>query len=271
MIIVKKDDATTYPVPYTVWSRKKGTGKIPADITLDRALLYLQKKKLIAQPIGSPSGSWQTISGSQKGLKTVEGENAYQAKLGARVEPYGVFWLSIKEVLSNKDLIVSNQPELGKRKIERVDERIESDLVFPAVRGADVERWIATPNIYVLMSQDPLKSEPYTEQHMKREWPRTYGYLSRFKSILLTRGSKTVRQFAERTAFYAMFGIGPYTVARYKVIWKRMANDMFAAVISQHKTPFGYKTIIPTDTTSLFATDDEEEAHFLCSIINSTR
>jgi hypothetical protein len=270
MIVVKKDDATAYPVPYTVWSRKKGVGKIPADITLDRALLYLQKKKLIAHPIGSPTGSWQTISESQKGLKTVEGENAYQAKLGARVEPYGVFWLSIKEVLSNKDLIVSNQPELGKRKIERVEERIESDLVFPAVRGADVERWNATPNIYVLMSQDPIKSEPYTEQHMKREWPRSYGYLSRFKNILLTRGSKTVRQFAERTAFYAMFGIGPYTVARYKVIWKRMANDMFAAVISQHKTPFGYKTIIPTDTTSLFATENEDEAHYLCAIINST-
>lgn len=271
MIVVKKDEATAYPIPYTVWNRKKGTGKIPADITLDRALLYLQKKKLIAQPIGGLStGSWQTISGSQKGLKTVEGENAYQAKLGARVEPYGVFWLSIKEVLSNKDLIVSNQPELGKRKIERVDERIESDLVFPAVRGADVERWNATPNIHVLMSQDPIKSEPYTEQHMKKEWPRTYGYLSRFKSILLTRGSKTVRQFAERTAFYAMFGIGPYTIARYKVIWKRMANDMFAAVISQHKTPFGYKTIIPTDTTSLIATDNEEEAHYLCAIINST-
>lgn len=270
MIIVKKGDVTNYPVSYTVWTRKKGIGKIPTDASIDEVLPLLQKKKLIAQPIGSPTGSWQTISSNQKGLKTVEGENAYKAKLGARVEPYGVFWLSIKEVLSNKDLIVSNQPELGKRKIERVEERIESDLVFPAVRGSDVERWNATPNIFVLMSQDPIKSEPYTEQHMKKEWPRTYGYLSRFKSILLTRGSKTVRQFAERTAFYAMFGIGPYTVARYKVIWKRMANDMFAAVISQHKTPFGFKTIIPTDTTSLFATDNEAEAHYLCAIINST-
>ncbi len=62
-----------------------------------------------------------------------------------------------------------------------------------------------------------------------------------------------------RTEFYAMFGIGPYTVANYKVVWKRMASDLVAAVASQAKTPYGFKTIIPTDTTSLIATEDEKE------------
>jgi len=270
MIIAKKDDVTVYPVPYVLWSRRKGVGKIPTDAILEDVSPLLQNKKLLAQSIGSPTGSWQTISESQKDLKALEGDNVYQAKLGARVEPYGVFWLSIKEVLSDGDLIVNNQPEMGKRKIQKVEERIEPDLVFPAVRGADVKRWKSIPSIFILMSQNPQKSEPYSEEHMKKEWPRTYGYLSRFKDILLSRGSKTVRQFAERTAFYAMFGIGPYTVSRYKVVWKRMANDIYAAVISQYKTPFGYKTIIPTDTTSLFANDNESEAHFLCAIINST-
>src|SRR3972149_12229390 len=104
---------------------------------------------------------------------------------------------------------------------------------------------------------------------MKSKWPRTYGYLTRFKDILLSRGSKTVRQFAERTAFYAMFGIGNYTVARYKVIWKRMAGDLFCAVISQHKTPYGYKTVIPTDTTSLIDTEREDEAQSLCAVLLS--
>jgi hypothetical protein len=67
-----------------------------------------------------------------------------------------------------------------------------------------------------------------------------------------------------------MFGIGPYTVERYKVVWKRMANDIIASVISQYKTPFGFKKIIATDTTAIFATPDETEAHYLCAIINST-
>jgi hypothetical protein len=48
-----------------------------------------------------------------------------------------------------------------------------------------------------------------------------------------------------------------------------MASDIVAAVVSQHKTPFGYKTVIATDTTSLFATNNELEAHYLCAVINS--
>jgi hypothetical protein len=269
-IFLKKGEPTTYPVPYTQWTRKKGVGKVATDFTLEEALPLLQKKKLVAQPIDKPTSPWQTIAKNQIGLDSMKGRNPYQARLGARVEPYGVFWLEIKQVLSDGNLVVRNLTERGKRKIARMEEKIESELVFPAVRGADIERWRTVVNIYILMSQDPHKSEPYPEGEMKSKWPRTYGYLTKFKDILLSRGSKTVRELAERTSFYAMFGIGPYTVARYKVVWKRMANDLIAAVISQHKTPFGYKIIIPTDTTSLFATDKEDEAHYLCAIINST-
>jgi hypothetical protein len=267
---LKKGAKTKYPVPYTVWTRKKGVGKIPTSLPLLEATPLLHKTKLLAHPIGSPTGSWQTMAKSQRSLQAIQGENFYQARLGARVEPYGVFWLAVNQVLANGDLIVRNMPEKGKRKILAVEERIESDLVFPAVRGSDIERWKTTPEIYVLMSQDPQKSEPFPQHQMKIKWPRTYGYLTRFKSILLSRGSRTVRELAERTEFYAMFGIGLYTVARYKVVWKRMASDIVAAVITQHKTPFGYKTVIPTDTTALFATDNEHEAHYLCAIINST-
>jgi hypothetical protein len=186
------------------------------------------------------------------------------------VEPYGVFCLEVRELLSDGRVLVRSMPELGKRDIPQAMDTVEKDLLYPAVRGADIERWGATPKIHVLMPQDPQKAKPYPEAIMKQRWPHTYGYLTRFKDILLSRGSKMVRQFAERTEFYAMFGIGPYTVAPYKVVWKRMASDLVAAVVSQVKTPYGFKTVIPTDTTSLFATDDEAEAHFLCAVINST-
>jgi len=269
-IFLKKRGETTYPVPYTVWKRRKGVGKIATDLKLKEAKKLLEKQNLMARPIGKSNGSWQTLKKTDGGLKHIEGENAYQARRGASTEPYGVFWLEVQQALSNGDLIVRNLEEMGKRKIRKVRERIEPDLVYPAVRGSDIERWRAKPQIYVLMVQNPEKSEPYSEKRMKRDWPCTYNYLTRFKDILLSRGSRPVRELAERTEFYAMFGIGKYTIARYKVVWKRMAGDIVAAVISQAKTDFGWKKIIPTDTTSLFATEDENEAHYLCAIINST-
>ena len=86
---------------------------------------------------------------------------------------------------------------------------------------------------------------------------------------ILSRRSKSIKDLMNRVAFYSMFGIGPYTISRYKVVWKFMTDDMFAAVISQSKSILGYKIIIPTKTVALFSTNSETEAHYLCAIINS--
>ncbi|HSB04565.1 MAG TPA: hypothetical protein VLK23_05170 [Thermodesulfobacteriota bacterium] len=78
-----------------------------------------------------------------------------------------------------------------------------------------------------------------------------------------------VRELAQETEFYAMYGIGEYTFAKYRVVWKRMASKMAAIVLSRLRTPFGLKTAVSTDTTSFFAVEVEEEAHYLCGILNS--
>jgi hypothetical protein len=178
--------------------------------------------------------------------------------------------LELKQVLANGDLLVRNIAEAGKRTVSQVEGSIEKDLVYPAIRGADIERWKAMPRIFTLLTQDPDKREPYPESVMKKKWPKTFGYLTRFKDVLLSRGSKSIRELAERTAFYAMFGVGPYTVARFKVVWQFMSQDIFAAVVSQHKTPFGFRLVIPMKTVALIACDNEAEAHYLCALLNST-
>ena len=66
-----------------------------------------------------------------------------------------------------------------------------------------------------------------------------------------------------------MYGIGAYTFARYRVAWKRMAARMEATVLTLHKTPFGTKPVVATDTTSLFTAKTADEAHYLCAILNS--
>lgn len=268
-IILQKGKKTTYPVSYILWRRKKGIGKIPTDLLLEKVLSILQKQKLIAQPIGMKNGSWQTISEAQKELRVMEGHNTYKAYRGASTEPYGVFWLSIEKVLSNGNLLIKNLSDRGKKKVSEVEAALEPDLVFPAVSGGDIERWNVKKVNFLLMAQDPDKREPYSEKEMKKNWPRTYGYLVQFKEVLLSRASRTIKELAERTAFYTMYGIGNQTVANFKVVWKRMANDLVAVVVSQYKTLYSFKTVIPTDTTSFFASNNEFEAHYLCAIINS--
>ncbi len=268
-IILKKGEKTEYPVPYTVWTRKKKVGKIPTAYKLWQVKPLVDKQKLIAKPIDKNASSWLTMEKENSHYVKIQGENYYQARRGASTEPYGVFWLELRQVLSNDEIIVRNLPKRGKRIVPTITERIESALVHPAVRGADIRKWNAKPEKYILLTQNPTERKPYPLDTMMIKWPRTYGYLTNFKEILKTRGSKTIKSLGERTAFYTMFGIGTYTVAKYKVVWKRMARELIAAVVNQIKTPFGYRTTIPTDTTSLFACESEEEAHYLCAIVNS--
>jgi len=269
-IILKKGEKTEYPVSYIVWTKKKGVGKIATDKLLDEVLLLLQRKKYNAKPIGSNVGGWQHQLAGSEDLSGIEGKNYYKAVLGANPNPYGVFWLEIKQVLSDGNLIVRNLPEHGKLNIKNTEATIEPDLIYPAIRGADIKKWGASPKIYMLLVNDPNSPmRGYLEDAMKREWPRTYSYLTNFKDALLERALYKKFHEAAGNPFYSQYNIGKYTFARYKITWKRMTNDLIATVVSEYKTNFGYKNLIPLDTTSLIATDNETEAHYLCAIINS--
>ncbi len=270
-IILKKGEKTEYPVPYIAWTKKKGVGKIATDKLLDEVLPLLQKKKYVAKPIGSNVGSWQTQSIELEKLSKIEGKNYYLARKGVSPEPYGVFWLEIKQVLSNGDLIICNLSKKGKFSIQPIEERIEQDLVYPAIRGRDITRWGFRVEIYFILVNDPDNPmSGYLEETMKKKWPRTYSYLLNFKNILLQRAA--YKKFHKNAGhpFYSQYNFGKYTLSLYKVVWGYMSNDISASVVSSIKTPIGFKNIIPFNTITFFTTDNESEAHYLCAIINST-
>jgi hypothetical protein len=269
-IILKKGEKTEYPVPYIIWSKKKGVGKISTDKLLDEVLPFLNRKRYLAKPIDSRFGAWQTQPIETETLANIEGKNYYKAILGANPNPYGVFWLEIKEVLSDGSIIIRNLAEKGKQKIPIFDgERIESGLVYPAIRGGDIQRWGIQPEIYMLVVQDPKTRRGYPEEFLKNKYPRTYGYLTKFKEILLQRPLYKKYHEQAKAPFYSQFNISEETFRRYKVVWKAMSNDIVAGVVSQIKTDMGFKIAIPLHTTSFFVTDNESEAHYLCAIINS--
>jgi hypothetical protein len=268
-IFLRKGESTAYPIQYTVWNRKKGVGKIPTDALLEEVIPLLQKKKHFAKPIATNTGAWKTIAENQSEIENIEGKNFYKAHEGGYIVPYGVFWLHVKQVLSGGDLLIENLAESGKWKIQKVEEKLEPDLVFPAVRGRDIKRWGVVPQIYVLVTQDPKLRYGYPEETMKKNWPRTYGYLLRFKEELLARAMYKKYHASSGHSFYSQYNIAEYSFAKYRVVWKHMSDDIFAVVISQYHTPFGYKKLVSTHTTSLIASDDETEAHYFCAIINS--
>jgi len=268
-IFLKKGEKTMYPVPYILWTKTKRTKGITTDKPLKEISRILNKEKMLARPVASFVSSLRNYKSEESSL--VYGENFYRAKIGARTEPYGIFWLTITNVLADGNLLVQNMTKgRRKKKIRPQEAKIESSLVFPSVRGADVYRWGIKSTIDVLIVHDPMyPTIPISMSKMRLYYPLTYSYLSGFRQELLAREAyKTFHREAKRP-FYAQFNISQDTFSNYKVVWKRMSNDIFAAVVSEIRTKYNYKTVIPLDTTSFFPSNSESEAHYLCAIINS--
>jgi hypothetical protein len=88
----------------------------------------------------------------------------------------------------------------------------------------------------MLVVQDPETRRGYFEEFLKNNYPRTYGYLTKFKEILLRRPLYKKYHEKVKAPFYSQFNISEETFGLYKVVWKAMSNDIIAAVISQIKT-----------------------------------
>ncbi|MFH0342196.1 MAG: Eco57I restriction-modification methylase domain-containing protein [Chromatiales bacterium] len=281
---MKKGEPTSYPVPVAEWRRKSGVGKIPAEWALEEVLAKTERRNLQAVPVDSAKlvSSWQTASRSElKGFESLKGKNHYKAHLGARVEPYGVFWLKLVNVRPDGMLVVENQHDRGKREIKPMRAALEQQLIYPAVAGGELQRYGVSGYFYVLMAQNPVSRKGHDEDWMASDLPLTYAYLVQFKDTLIERAAyqkyffreikkdgKVVRR--EPTGpFYSMYNISELSFKPYRVAWKRMAQSMAAAVLTKVGTPFGRKEVISTDTTSFMVAASRKECHYLCAVLNS--
>ena len=251
-IILTKGEPTVYPVPYYVWDAGEDGVR--------------RKQAWTARPVGSEYGPWQTV---MEDTSRLAGSNPYRARLGANANPYGVFWLEIEKVLPDGLVAVRNMPELGKRPIPPVSAVIESELVYPAVRGSDIRPRAAQPGVHVLVVQDAATRRGFPEDVMRRRWPRTMQYLEQFREELLRRALYRKYHEEGRHPFYSQFNVSHETFAPFKVVWKRMSGELTAAVISDWEGPLGRKIVLPLETTAFIGTGTVEEARYLCAILNA--
>ena len=172
-IILSKGKKTEYPVPYVIYTKKKGVGRISQDKTFDEAMMFLQKKVHQAKPIGSEVGSWRTFEIHGENFSKLEGENFYKSYRGISVPAYGVFCLEVLQRFSDGDLLIKNLAEEGKRNLQSLEARTEASLVYPILRGIDIKRWQFSPKMYTLLTHI-ASQKPYPEPEMRNRWPKTY-------------------------------------------------------------------------------------------------
>jgi hypothetical protein len=138
-----------------------------------------------------------------------------------------VYWVDIVYKRPDGLVTVRNITEGAKVKVDEVTETIEPDLLYPLLRGRDVQRWKAEPSAYIIMVQDPVKRSGIDEKKIQEFYPRTYGYLKHFEKVLRERAAfkryftrkDRYNKVVETGPFYSMFDVGTYTFAPWKVVW----------------------------------------------------
>lgn len=204
------------------------------------------------------------------------GQSDYTAHAGCYTGgANAVYWVNIVAQRPDGLVVVSNITEGAKRKVESVQSAIEPDSLYPLLRGRDVRRWKAEPSAHILVTHlQGMRLNAIPENEMKVSCPKTYMYLKRFEGLLreraafkryFTRKDKSAR-IIETGPFYSMFNVGDYTFAPYKVVWREVANTLDAGVAC----PYNGKETLPDHTLILVQCAEKEEAHFLCSALNSS-
>lgn len=274
VITLKKGEKTEYPVPYTFW-KKKEKGGISTDLTYLEVEEKTERIDMLAEPINKrkENSQWFTAPPELLRLKDMTRKSKYTAHAGAYSGgTNGVYWLKILQRLPDGDLHIENLYDVGKKEIEKVPARIEPKFVYPLIKSRNIRKWhLIGDYTYSLMMQDPIKRIGFNEEKLKIEYSKIYSYLNNFKEILLERAAYK-KYFDKKSApFYTMFNISKYTFYPYKVVWNRMGSKLNAVVVSSvNDEDIGEKVIVPENVLVFVPFDTENEAHYLCAIMNSS-
>jgi hypothetical protein len=137
--------------------------------------------------------------------------------------------------------------------------RLESDFVYPMMKGSDVasarpadgQRWMIVPQ----------RSTGDDTSAIAARAPLTWEYLTEHGGALDRRGSSIYRKRPR----FAVFGIGPYTFAPWKVAICSLYKRTNFAVVGPHNN----RPIVFDDTVYHLSFDTENEARLIGRLLES--
>lgn len=275
LVIIEKGSPTRYPVPYTLWRKAAKGTSISQTATLHEVIEQTVRRNHHGQPIDANEQSSPWVTGRPNALRGIQkmlGQSTYSARKGVTPNANAVYWIEIVSTRPDGLLVAANYTEGAKNRADQIQAAIEPDWVFPLLRGRDVGRWSASPSLYMVAPQqvvDPAK--PIAENDLAVGYPKTFDYLKRFEDILRARKSGIDQEMMAKGPFYSIYGIGRYSFAPFKVVWREIATDFTASVIGEVDDKWlGKRPVLPDHKLILVACDTHAAAHYLCCALNSS-
>ena len=274
----KTTAAPRYPVNYQVWRPQKGHRRaIPADVAQHAVLETIAAETHEATPVGEPGTPWAVLRpGRFKKLSRIRGRSSHiQGRKGITTDLNGIYFVEVEASNASNGLVrIRTRPQAGKRNIGTARAFwIEPELLYPLLKGAgDIEtcRIRTAHELVALVPNRGISGEALrrAEERMDERYPRTRRYLRCYEEQLRTRSTWANRM--PGAPFYAVYNVGTYTFAPFKVVWAEQSGVFKAAVAERRTTAFGgRRPCVPDHKVFFVAFTTAEPAYFLCGLLTA--
>jgi len=275
LFVANKGKLTEFPIPYKKWF-KSVKDEIPQNLTLNEATKMVEIADFYAEPLGGYKPYDEVLpllTFNQRDvfakLNKVIKVSAYIAHGGADLYPAGVYRVKVINDVSGEFALVENLVERGKKaKVGLVQTIIEKNFLFPILESGSISRWKVISYAIGVIPHDK-NGRVISERELKVKWPKTYEYFLKFKGVLEKRSD--YKSYGKGQPFYFVYKLADHTLAPIKVIWNTMGTKLDATVVTTIKHYIlGEKVPVPEHVLAYIPVSTEDEAHFICSILNSS-
>ena len=285
----KKGIEMSYPMKnYCVYSQIGRKTKIDSHATWKHVSEIVEFETLHAQPVdpSDTQSAWLTLKDMHFANNVLNAEVSRYYKGRKGIEPAGakgVYVLKTPKKVREGYLKIEN--DLSRQRRQDIIDKgvnsgvIEETYVYPMLGGRNIARWEVKSNEYMLVPHTSEYKYGIPEEVLAETAPETFQWLNYYHDELLATRIQNGKFFnPEIQPFYRLDNVGTYTYAPYKVLWKEQTGSMSAVVVGK------YLESIPDADEELFATDkeivvdskvlmldvyDEDEAYYVCGIINA--
>lgn len=281
-----RDPEPVYPLGYDVWlgREKAGTGRrlksLDPSLSLEDILELVEIVPMEANPVSQTMAGapWAVMKpGRFECCKALFGSSTWvKGRKGITTDLNGVYFVEAVDVNAEKKLVkVRTRPQEGKTALGPPrDFWVEADALFPLAKGAgDLRPCYFRPEniLYTFVPNYGIGRDSYLEaehRYTPRHNPRTYAFFKAHEEFLKARS--TYRTRMKGAPFFAVYNVGDYTFAPYKVIWAEMSGSFAAAVIESAEVPgCGPRVYIPDHKLYFADFDEPRPAYYLCGLLHA--
>jgi hypothetical protein len=223
-----------------------------------------------------PTSAW---SFQADGLPPLIRAGSHSWEFGTGLHTRGANGVFFVRIISDApgSVVVENIPSASRGHDHEIPARrgvVESELVYPLLRGRDVRRWLARPSGYIVAPHEPQDmGRVLARSAFVQRYSETWKWLRRFESVLALRKAPPNRSWnMSGDDWCRLEGPIQHMVNGYMVVVREQDDPPAAAICGPvYDAHLRRTSPVLVDHKLIFcAVNTRDEAQYLATLINST-